>query len=290
MARRCGLGLTLAIGLSALLSLQAAQRAESAPRPGTSVAPLAAQQIVEKNAAARGGLDAWRKVQTLAFAGHTETTGSNRTPLSFLLEQKRPDRTRFEILVDGQRSARIFDGQAGWKMRASRNGMPDLQPYAAEELNYARGAQVIEGPLMDYVGKGAAITVLGVDTVSGRDAYVMDAKLPAGGLHRVWIDAQTFVDLRHDREYRDASGTPVISTVLYSDYRSFEELVLPVVIETGAAPGRPTNKLVIEKVAINPQLDDQVFAKPNLVGRRHRGVTVDTRSAAMPVPSHAQRP
>ncbi len=34
------------------------------------IAPgLTAAQIVEKNVAARGGLDAWRKIQTMAWVG-----------------------------------------------------------------------------------------------------------------------------------------------------------------------------------------------------------------------------
>ena len=33
---------------------------------------LSAAEIVERNAAARGGVPAWQKLQTLAWAGHTE--------------------------------------------------------------------------------------------------------------------------------------------------------------------------------------------------------------------------
>src|ERR1700730_13192786 len=34
---------------------------------------ITAAQIIEKNAAARGGVDAWSKIQTMAWAGHVES-------------------------------------------------------------------------------------------------------------------------------------------------------------------------------------------------------------------------
>jgi hypothetical protein len=167
-------------------------------------------------------------------------------------------------------------------MRAGAGGMPEVTPYSSDELSFARGAQVIEGPLMDYSAKGASLSVSGIDVVDGRRAYVLDAKVPSGGRHRVWIDAESFLDLRHDREFNDAAGHIAIATVRYREYRSFEGLQLPVTIETGGGPGQPVNRLVIERVALNPAIKDSVFDPPELVPVRRNRVIVDTRSAAMP--------
>jgi hypothetical protein len=244
------------------------------------VPELTAAQVVEKNAAARGGVEAWRKIETMAWTGHTESSASPGRKLPFLLEQRRPSNVRFELIAEGQKSVRFYDGTNGWKLRAASNGKPELRPYSADELRYARGAQVIDGPLMDYTAKGGVIALIGIDAVEGRKAYLLDVKLPSGGLHRVWVDAETFLEVRHDREYRNAAGQPAIASVFYRDYRPFEGLQIPVTIETGGMAGRPSNKLMIDRVALNPPLEDRMFARPSTPVSRHRGAIVDTRSAA----------
>ena len=44
---------------------------------------------------------------------------------------------------------------------------------------------------------------------------------------------------------------------------------------TGSGPGKATDRLVIEKVALDPEIDDKVFAKPQVGTRSHGGVIVD---------------
>lgn len=249
--------------------------------------PVAAQEptaaeIVEKNAAARGGAEAWRKLQSMVWTGHVESSTAAGRKMPFLLEQKRPHSTRFELISEGQKSIRIFDGSHGWKLRPGSGGMPEMQPYSEDELKFARGAQVIDGPLMDYSLRGAVITLGGSEIVDGRRAYVLNVQLPSGGNHRVWVDAETFLEFRHDREVRSASGRPSTVTVFFRDYRTFEGLQIPISIETGAGPGKPMNKLVIDRVALDPPLDDKMFAKPVVPITRRNGVAVDTRSAAAP--------
>lgn len=242
---------------------------------------LSAAQIIEKNAAARGGAEAWRKVQTMAWVGHVESANATGRNMRFVLAQKRPHNTRFEITGENQRSLRVYDGSNGWKVRPSASGMPEAQPYTTEELSFARGAQVIDGPLMDYAAKGAAITPGGVDSVGGRKAYRLDVRQVSGLGARIWVDAETFLEIRYDRESRTLDKPSTVS-VTYRDYRPFEGLQMPMVIETGSSTDSAKNKLVIEKVALNPPMEEQMFAKPRLPVARHNGVIVDTRSALAP--------
>jgi hypothetical protein len=101
-------------------------------------------------------------------------------------------------------------------------------------------------------------------------------------VHRVWVDAETFLESRLDREFRKATGQTALTTVRYRDYHDFEGVQMPVIVETGAQPGADMgSKLVIERVALNPELGDDLFDRPGqqATARRSR-VTVDTRSAA----------
>ena len=276
----------LALAMTASLLLAGAGGAHAlAPAEMTG---LTALQIVERNAQARGGEAAWRRIETMAWTGYAENSNHPNRHVPFLLEQKRPGKTRFEVVEpSGMKAVRAYDGSAGWKQRPVAAGPPEVTSYANDELSFARGAQVIDGPLMDYAAKGAIFSLSGIDVIDGRRAYVLDARLPSGGLHRVWVDATSFLELRHDREFHDAAGHVAITTVRYRDYHAFEGLQLPVVIETGGS-GQPVNRLVIERVALNPPIDDKTFDRPEAVTVRRGRISVDTRGAA--APGTARRP
>lgn len=246
-------------------------------------------EILERNAAARGGLDAWRKVQTTIWTGHVERANGSGPRLPFTFEQKRPNLTRFEIVIDKQKSVRMFDGKQGWKLRPSPTGRPEVQPYAEEERRAASDALVIDGPVLDATAKGVEVALDGADEVDGRKAFRLRAKLPSGTTQRVWIDAESFLDVKYDRPARDAAGRTTTVAVYLRDYQTFEGLRMPFAIETGLpGVGPAVDRLVIERIAINAILPDGMFARPGLrTGRR--GITVDTR-APQPGPTEAAVP
>jgi outer membrane lipoprotein-sorting protein len=239
---------------------------------------LTAEQIVEKNVVARGGLEAWRKIQSMAWLGHIERGNAPGPRVPFALEQKRPNKTRFEIMTDKQQSVRVYDGNYGWKMRPGSSGRPELLAYTTDELSVAHDAQVIDGPLVDYRAKGISIALEGKDRLEGRDAYRLRIKLPSGASQRVWIDAESFLDIRYDRSSRNSLGQPSTVSVFYRNFQAFEGLQIPLTIETGAPSGNVTDKMVIDKIALNPPLEDRMFAKLSLPGARRNAVTVDTRA------------
>lgn len=248
--------------------------------PASAVA-LTAAEVVERNAAARGGVEAWRRVESMVWAGHVERPGWDGRRAPFVLEQKRPGRTRFEVGVNGQRAVRAFDGREGWKLLASGRGPPEVRAYTPQEVAFARGSPVIEGPLMDEAARGATVTLVGLQDLDGKTTYVLGLRLASGASYRVWVGADDFLELRYDRELVDAQGRPALTSVRFRDYRTVQGLRLPFTIETGGADGKPGDRLVIETVAINPALDDRDFARPGAVPTvRPLGVTVDTRGAA----------
>jgi hypothetical protein len=245
---------------------------------------LTAAQIIEKNVAARGGAEAWRKIQSMVWIGHIDRASAGAPSLPFVLEQKRPNKTRFEIKARDQIGVRIYDGAQGWKQRPASNGKPELQPFTAGELRFARDGLGIDGPLMDYQAKGIVATLDGTDEVEGRKSYRLNVRLPSGAIQHVWIDAQTFLEVKSDRQSRNASGQTGTVSVYYRDYRTMEGLQIPFTIESGAGTGKVTDKMMIDRISLNPPLDDRVFAKPNLPGQRNPAST-DTRRAVQPPPS-----
>ncbi len=248
--------------LSMALLLSAAAVAKSAKE-------LTADEIVARNVAARGGLDAWRRLQTMIWTGQLESDSAPMPTMAFTLEQKRPNKTRFEINGSGTRSMRIFDGAHGFRVRARREGGPDIQPYSAEELKFARDSQAIDGPLIDYRTKGSTVKLLGREKLENENTYHLAVQFASGESQDVWVDARTFLEVRIDRpSYSSAStgGAFAVRTgsvpVYYRNYKSFDGLQIPTLIEIGANTGRSSDKMQIERVALNMAIDDKQFERP----------------------------
>ena len=236
---------------------------------------LSAEQIVAKNAQARGGLDAWRKVGSMVWIGRVETSNGGM-PARFVLAMKRPNKTRFEIVSMNRMALRVFDGAQGWKLRPMRQGeQANLLPYDAQELRFAQDEQVIDGPLIDHAAKGIDVKLGSVDEIEGHKAYRLDLHLPSGATRRVWIDASTFLDVKSEHERRATPlGPASLVDVYYLEYREVEGVKIPVVIESGAASAPPIDKLTIEKVQVNPKLDDKMFERPAIAAPRNHPIEV----------------
>ncbi|MDE2251383.1 MAG: hypothetical protein KGL25_08255 [Gammaproteobacteria bacterium] len=243
--------------------------AAAIPAMATAAPEVTAAQIIQKNAVARGGIEAWRKVQTMVWLGHIVSDHAALPSMPFVMEQKRPNKTHFEIHVMNQTTERLFDGAQGWKVHADQGNRPAVEPFSIQELRFAQSALGIDGPLMAAAAKGYAVTLVGVDQIEGHKTYRLDIRLPSGETDHVWVDATTFLEVRYDRPSDGVLGAARSVSVVYGDYRSYEGLQLPSVIETGVGPGSTPDRMMIERVVLNPPLDDDRFSHPGQ-SRRYR--------------------
>ncbi len=247
-----------------------------------------ASEIVAKNVAARGGLDAWRKVQTMVWLGHIESTRAPLPSMAFELDQKRPNKERLQIDALGDKSMRVFDGLRGWKLRGVR-GRPQVLPFTPQEVKFAQAGPGIDGPLIDCAAKGNSVTLEGVDEIGKRDVYHLKVRLAKGGDEDVWVDTKTDLDVRYDRMADGPGGAPRRVSVTYADYRTVEGLRIPFLIETGNGQGTTPDKLQLETVTLNAPLDDRMFENPAPAQPRYgaslarRGVPAPFRPPAGPV-------
>lgn len=221
---------------------------------------MTAEQIVERNIEVRGGLAAWGKIETIIWAGHLESERSPVPTLPFQLEEKRPDKSRFEITEPSQRSLRVFNGVGGWKMKLGQDGKPEVKPLSAQEIKFARAAPGLEGPLVDYRARGSTVELEGSEEIDGRKNYRIGVTLASGEHQTVWIDAETFLDTRFDRTTYSQGGSKGMVSVRYRDFKEVAGLALPSVLEIGGSPTSKPDRMVIERVALNQAIPEREFA------------------------------
>ena len=228
----------------------------------TAPVDLTAAQIVERNISARGGLQAWRGVKTLSMSGKLDAGGKQKVQLPFVLEMERSRKTRLELQFNGQTAVQVYDGTNGWKLRPFLNRR-DVEPYTPEELKAASMQADIDGPLVDYVSKGTKVQLEGLQSVEGHDAFNLKLTLKTGQVQHIWVDAQTFLDVKIEGTPRRLDGRFHPVATYMRDYRSVNGLLIPYVNETAVEGVRQTEKILVEKVVVNPKLEDSHFSKPD---------------------------
>ena len=301
-----------ALGLSVFL-LAAASLATAAEATHPQ-AKLTAAEIVDRNVEARGGLQAWRAVQTLVMKGMMEAGGNNGpvipTParrgsqsmmppprpaepakLPFVMELKRPRKLRIELLFRGQTAIQVFDGENGWKFRPFLNRR-DVEAYTPEEMKTVPLQSELDGPLVDYAKKGTKVELEGIDKVEGNDAYNLKLTLKGGEVTHVWIDAKTFLEDKVAGTPRRLDGKYHPVEVYYSDYRSLNGLKVPYSLETrvlntltapgSKTPGTVAEKVVLDKVEVNPAINDSVFTRQQLEAVAHGTQSITPASYSHP--------
>jgi outer membrane lipoprotein-sorting protein len=288
---RGSLSLLLSLPL-ALWSVQALAAAESK----AAHASLSAAQIVEKHVAARGGLQAWRDVQTLlvtgkieagsgdsvarstkisksglgasvkqkrleAAAGVDKSADEQQVLLPFTLEMKRPRRSRLEIQFAGSTAVQVYDGQNGWKLRPFLN-RNSVDPFTDEEQKAAEQKGDLEGPLVNYAAQGSKVELEGVEAVEGHDAYRLKVTTKSGLAQHIWIDAKSFLDVKVEGQPRRMDGRMRNVWVYQRDFRPVHGLMMPFVYEAAVEGGPQTHKMIFESVTVNHSIDDSHFTKP----------------------------
>ena len=301
MSRRSRWFVGALIGLSVPLSLWAADtKPQAGAQAAVPVPKLSAEQIVEKYYAARGGLAAWRGVTSMSYsgkmdagyadsaarsaryvsgaaAGHNAKTGKQallameaeqsqhandkQVQLPFLFELKRPNKQRVEIEFAGKTAVQVYDGANGWMLRPYLN-RDDWEAFSPEQVKMQAAEAGIDGLLIDYSKRGTKVAFDKVEPVGGHDAYKLKLTMKDGEVRHVWIDAQSFLDVKIEGTPRRMDGKMRTVYVYQRDFRPVQGLMVPFELETAVDGYRDTHKMLIEKVALNPLLDDSMFIRP----------------------------
>lgn len=215
-------------------------------------------EIVAKNADARGGAAAWRAVQTMRCGGSMDVGKGMRVP--FRLELKRPRKMRLEFEFAGATAIQTYDGAKGWKLLPYR-GRSEAVPLSDAELTAAAGQAELDGALIDHAAKGHSLELEGKATVEGRETHRLKLTLRSGAVRWVYVDAETGLEVKVEAPHRLRGEEKRLNTH-YRDYRRVGGLMVPHLLESRVEGAPYSHKLTIASVELNPGLADARFEHP----------------------------
>jgi len=220
-------------------------------------APAAAQtvdEVIAKSFEARGGLDKLKAVQSVRMTGKM-TMGPMELPM--VIELKRPASLRMDVTVQGALAVQAYDGTTAWAI--SPMGQAERVPSEAAKQMAAQAD--LDGPLVDYGAKGLQVELLGKEKVEGSDAFKLKVTRKGGDVEYYFLDAGSWLPVRVEGK-QTVRGTEIEGEGTIGDYKEVAGFLWPHSIRNGAK-GRPEKQTItIEKIEVNPAIDDARFKMP----------------------------
>lgn len=226
------------------------------------LAPLASAQtldeVLAKHYEAMGGLDKLRAVQSYRMTGKMIMGQGMEAP--FVIEKARPNKFRMEFTFQGMNGVQAYDGKGGW-MIMPFSGKKDPEAMPSEAAKEMEEQADFDGPLVDWKTKGHTVELVGKEDVEGTSAHKIKATLKNGNVITYYIDGETWLTLKEESK-RTVRGTEVEGESSVGDYKQVEGLTMPFAMEMGAKGSQQKQKLVTEKIELNPKFEDSRFVMP----------------------------
>jgi outer membrane lipoprotein-sorting protein len=225
----------------------------------TKAAGQTADEIVAKVLAARGGLEKAKAVQSERITGTIYFNPELYGP--FLAEFKRPGKMHNEVTIRNKTVVRSFDGKStGWMINPFV-GKDVPESMSAEDVKDAVNEADFDGPLVDAKAKGNTIELTGSEKVEGRDAYVLKVTHKDGQMSSYSFDTKTFLLVKWSGA-DTVNGEEVTRETHFHDYRDVGGLKFAFELVSNTPGADVTQRIVVEKIELDPQIDDARFGKP----------------------------
>lgn len=223
-----------------------------------------ADEILAKYFENTGGIKNWKKLKTIKMDGTFPTPQGD---FDFTIYRKSPDRWKLQVDVQGQTIVpQAYDGEIAWAANPMMGG-GDPQKLPEEVAKEVAVNAEFQDAFIDYKKKGHEVTFEGTEEVDSIKAYVLkleknknNDKSKITEYH--YFDTDQYVPVMIKTTARSGSAQGSESETYLSDYKKTEAgLSMPHRIET-KVNGQTVNEVIIDKITVNEEINDAVFAFP----------------------------
>ena len=219
-----------------------------------------ADELIEKNIQARGGLEKMKAVQSLRMTGKIVVGPGIEAP--FVRETSRPNKIRLEFTIQGMTAVQTFDGTNAWALMPFL-GKKEPEAMTADELKDVEDQADIDGPLVDYKAKGHTVELIGKEDIEGTPAFKLKVTKKNGDIDYTFLDAENFLEIKGQSK-RMVRGQEVEVETSLGDYKEVDGVLYAYSIQQKpkGAQGAGGLAITIDKIETNPTLTADRFAKP----------------------------
>ena len=219
--------------------------------------PMTLEQLLQKNYAARGGLEALRAVKSVRMKQHNE---GGYGYFETLTTTVRGLKSRSDTTSQGMTQSSAVDGFSGWQTNAFE-GRKDAIAMSPDDLTAALDDADLDGPLVDWKQKGHVVELLGEEDVDGSPAWKVKVTRKSGTVEFWFLDADTFIEIKVLTQRR-VRGALVEYETEFGNYAKVEGVYFPFSYESRRRRSQWTNRSTVDQVEVNVKVDDAFFARP----------------------------
>jgi outer membrane lipoprotein-sorting protein len=215
-------------------------------------------EIISKSLAARGGIEKIKAVKSQRMAGQIEFSEGAKSPLVVSFE--RPGKIREEIIVNGKQILQINNGKEGWVINPF-SGSDAPHDMTDDEIKNTSSSADMDGPLLDYKERGNQIEFSGIENVKEKAAYKLLIKQNNGQTRYDYIDTSSYLEIKWEGNIL-SNGKEIPEESFFLNYKNVEGLMYAFEIDSDSPGGSNKQKIIFDKVEINPVLDKTTFEQP----------------------------
>lgn len=213
--------------------------------------------IIDQYIIARGGLGKLQSIQSIELEGVRQMMNGE---VKVKITKVQGKLFRSDFSFEDNRGTTIITPLGGWASIPSEPGQ--MRPLSLDIVVPAQQELDLAGPLVNYKSKGHSATLLGRETIDGKDCYQI--QLSTGNeIHSIYfIDVRTKLILQSrvmsivDRGYSSVEQKETISS--FGDYATFDGILFPQKIVVAGA-GISAGSVVFDKISVNIPVNQELF-------------------------------
>ena len=235
----------------------------------TSINAQTADEIINTYFENTGGKDAWEKVEGMRMTAKVNQ-GGMEIPIEIV--QLKGGKQMTVISFQGQTiKQNVFDGETLW----STNFMTQKAEKSDGDMvaMFKNESNDFPDSFLNYKDKGYTVELLGKEEIEGTECFkikLVKEPMTIEGKEEedvsfYFFDTENYVPIAMHREIKMGQGKGMISEVTFSDYQEVEGMYFPFTMTQGIK-GQGGAPITMDKIELNPQVDDKEFMFPEEAG------------------------
>ena len=229
---------------------------------GSSAQTPTVDDLVSKNLAAKGGVEALRALTTVKMTGRIKGPVGVEPVASWA---KRPNLRRRENVRGGQTFVLGFDGTTVWGINPLVSPHPREIGGAQAQMT-RQDADDFDSVFLDYKSKGRTIELVATEPVQGITMHRLRVTGKNGQIQEVYLNAETMLESKMVMQV-EQGGRKGIVALEFSNYKTIDGITVPLHIRQ-TFNGQPMTEVTYDDVQFNVPMDDALFRMPKDAGDR----------------------
>lgn len=210
-------------------------------------AAFTAQQILQKNIAATGGMDYLKSIQTLYSNMATEMEGRK---VNWITKEMLPNKGAFLIIYQGRTVFQNFyDGEKGYEIENGKKKLADQAEFSDKKYRKNIFNE------LDYLDPSLyQLEAMGIEKVEYQDCYKIKATCVNGATRILYYSKDTFLQLREDKATTEKGN---FDTTYFYGYKKYGKLTYYTKLVFGS--GDKAQKAELVELLVNEKVSESDF-------------------------------